>query len=208
MVDLAVGITSMMKKVRDLTGHELDFWVGVARGGLPMIIRDNPAYPAGVCKIDFTVGQEIYRPSEGDYFGKSIIDAEKIQASKAPFAEHWVATTPPKDGQQITATGDTEYQAGMRAYVLYHLGEEVEEDIDAYAARHQALLEQMQSNRRSTPRQIRVIAAIIAVLMVCGLGETLYPGPVWGVAALAGIIIITVVDTRGRRKGRARGPAA
>jgi hypothetical protein len=195
-----------MKKVRDLTGYELDFWVGVARGGLPRVVRDDPDFPAGVCRLDFTVEQDIYRPSEGDHFGKSIIKAEKIQISKPPFAEHWVASMPAKGEQQINAAGDTEYQAAMRAYVISQLGEEVEEDIDDYAGRRRALLEQIQSTRRGTGRKVRVVVIIIALLLGCGLGEKFYPSLIWGVAALAGVIIITVVDTRGRRKERARRP--
>jgi len=103
-----------MKKVSELEGAELDYWVAKAEGhdfdSLEDFLKDRPSYkPHG-----------LYYSSDWAQ-GGPIIEREKIQLVPMDNGE-WAAYKVKPEGEQ---EGQTPLEAAMRAYVASKFGEDV-----------------------------------------------------------------------------------
>lgn len=114
-----------MKKVSDLTGSELDFFVAEAEGKIVSARRYVPVMTK--CqKISLTAWEE-YSPSTDWSQGGPIIKREKIGILPRMDGS-WYAEIPKELKQDgLFAVGETPLVAAMRCFVADKFGEEVEE---------------------------------------------------------------------------------
>lgn len=107
-----------MKRVRELEGVELDYWVARAAGHSAIIVF-------GV--IHVSAQQVPFSPSSEWGHGGPIIERERISVmrySRFPGDLAWGASASP-DAEAMT--GDTILIAAMRCYVASKFGDEVED---------------------------------------------------------------------------------
>lgn len=124
-----------MKKVSELTGAELDYWVAKAAGmdrengwGLAWISSGNPDRPSkprcNVAHKDWD-GAKVWAPSRNWSQGGPIIEREKIDLEYRPRMKQWFAIFQPNEHILAREWGDTALIAAMRAYVASKYGQEV-----------------------------------------------------------------------------------
>lgn len=117
-----------MRKVSELTGAELDYWVAKANG-------DNPRIEDGKCMVIVSpgamAGNETYRfyfqPSSDWRLGGPIIEREKIGIEYRARQKQWFAMIELKDSLP-REWGETCLIAAMRAYVSSKYGDSVPAD--------------------------------------------------------------------------------
>lgn len=99
-----------MKKVSELTGEELDYWVAKAEGMDAHIVVDGG-----------------FRPSRRWHDGGPIIEREQISLKKGGAGHPWAASKTSDRAFVFYGYGDTPLIAAMRAYVASKYDQEVEE---------------------------------------------------------------------------------
>jgi hypothetical protein len=114
-----------MKKVSELTGAELDYWVAKALG-------KNPCIESGNCMVSWNAGEfggnetdrAYFQPSVNWGLGGQIIEHERIQIWD--LGDEWIAKVAMKAGN--SGCGHTVLVAAMRAYVSSKYGDSVPAD--------------------------------------------------------------------------------
>lgn len=126
-----------MKKVSELTGAQLDYWVAKTAGANVVIHRGRPAFesefdPEGPADdYDHTERWKMwlyFNPSGRWVDGGPIIEREKISVFER--YDYWVATIRVAPSTRLyDVRGETPLIAAMRAYVASKYGEEVPDEV-------------------------------------------------------------------------------
>lgn len=116
-----------MKKISELTGAELDYWVARAAGlSNAKLRRVGPTENGGFVFVEHvqTDGNPLYSPSSDWKHGGPIIERERIQLWV--LGDEWMAKASMKAGN--LGCGHTALIAAMRAYVSSKYGDSVPAD--------------------------------------------------------------------------------
>lgn len=117
-----------MKKVSELTGSELDYWVAKAQGYERVRLNLKGKYGNRTVYVDHVdvVGVGPFKPSSSWAQGGPIIERERITIFEK--GEGWAASIVISPSTRLCdVRGDTHLEAAMRCYVASVYGEHVSE---------------------------------------------------------------------------------
>ena len=114
-----------MKKVSELTGAELDYWVAKAQGCERVRLNLKGEYGNRTVYVDHVdvAGVGLFKPSSSWAQGGPIIEREKIAVCYDHLNEKWLAVI--FGNPLIQTEGNTPLIAAMRCYVASVYGDTV-----------------------------------------------------------------------------------
>lgn len=121
----------MKKKVSELSGSEIDYWVAKAEGIDDVVIIENTCYvdrKESACKME---RYKVFNPRENWFIGGPIIEREGITTS--PHVVHnddviksWRAFKQWPMNHCPAKIGKTQLISGMMCFIASRIGEEVD----------------------------------------------------------------------------------